>query len=154
MEITTPVQPAPDAAERARPTETADGDTAVPDKVTAQDAGLIPDSPPDTPHVWARGACLTTLTVLAVLFTLKLAQEFIVPVVMAIVIAYALDPIVSLMGRARVPRVIGILILMFAIATGLAGLAYVTQNQVSSIVQALPEISGKLSRILAGVSSG
>jgi len=70
------------------------------------------------------------------------------------VVAYALDPIVSLMGRARVPRAVGILILMFVIATGLAGLAYVTQNQVSSIVQALPEISGKLSRTLTGISSG
>lgn len=158
MEITTPVATAPGAVERAKPTENADtGEEAASpaeEKVTVQEAGLISEPRPDTPYVWARGACLTTLTVLAVLFTLKLAQEFIVPVVMAIVVAYALDPIVSLMGRARVPRAVGILILMFVIATGLAGLAYVTQNQVNSIVQALPEISGKLSRTLTGISSG
>lgn len=124
------------------------------DKVTAQDVGLIPDIAPNVTHVWARGACLTTLTVLAVLFSLKLAQEFIVPVVMAIVVAYALDPAVTLMERARLPRAVGILVLMGVMAIGLTGLVYATQSQVGSIVQALPEISAKLSRTLSGFTSG
>jgi predicted PurR-regulated permease PerM len=124
------------------------------DKVTAQDVGLIPDIAPNVTHVWARGACLTTLTVLAVLFSLKLAQEFIVPVVMAIVVAYALDPAVTLMERARLPRAVGILVLMGVMAIGLTGLVYATQSQVGSIVQALPEISAKLSRTLSGFTTG
>jgi len=123
-------------------------------KVTVQDVGLIPEPAPNVTHVWARGACLTTLTVLAVLFSLKLAQEFIVPVVMAIVVAYALDPAVTLMERARLPRAVGILVLMAVLAIGLTGLLYATQSQVGSIVQALPEISGKLSRTLSGFTSG
>ncbi|WMD21684.1 AI-2E family transporter [Achromobacter seleniivolatilans] len=124
------------------------------EKVTVQDAGLIPEPAPDVPYVWARGACLTTLTVLAVLFSLKLAQEFIVPVVMAIVVAYALDPAVTLMERIRLPRAVGILILMFVIAVVAVGLAYATREQISAIVQALPEISGKISRTLGGFTSG
>jgi predicted PurR-regulated permease PerM len=124
------------------------------EKVTAQEAGLIDATERVIPSVRARGICLTTLTVLAVLFSLKLAQEFIVPVVMAIVVAYALDPAVTLLERARLPRAFGTLVLMAAIAFAVVGLAYVTQDQVGGIVHALPEISGKLSRTLSGLSSG
>ncbi|WP_454669100.1 AI-2E family transporter [Achromobacter kerstersii] len=154
MESTTPAVMTPqgeDAGTRASaPAEDAEKEA----KVTAQDVGLIPDIAPNVTHVWARGACLTTLTVLAVLFSLKLAQEFIVPVVMAIVVAYALDPAVTLMERARLPRAVGILVLMGVMAIGLTGLVYATQSQVGSIVQALPEISAKLSRTLSGFTSG
>lgn len=142
--ITTPEENQATSAGAAPPEE----------KVTVQDAGLIPEPAPDVPYVWARGACLTTLTVLAVLFSLKLAQEFIVPVVMAIVVAYALDPAVTLMERIRLPRAVGILILMFVIAVVAVGLAYATREQISAIVQALPEISGKISRTLGGFTSG
>lgn len=166
MDSTTPVAAAPPEQERtahadasaaaaAAAAESAtEPEPAKEEKVTVQDVGLIPDPAPNVTHVWARGACLTTLTVLAVLFSLKFAQEFIVPVVMAIVVAYALDPAVTLMERARLPRVLGVLVLMIVIAVGLMGLLYAMQSQVSAIVQALPEISAKLSRTLGGFTSG
>jgi len=147
--------PQAEAGKESTDKESTDKDSADKEsKVTVQDVGLIPEPAPNVTHVWARGACLTTLTVLAVLFSLKLAQEFIVPVVMAIVVAYALDPAVTLMERARLPRAVGILVLMAVLAIGLTGLLYATQSQVGSIVQALPEISGKLSRTLSGFTSG
>ena len=151
MDSATPVEPAPHAEAAAAVAEPAEPPE---EKVTAQDAGLIEPVAPVTPAVHARGVCLTTLTVLAVLFSLKLAQEFIVPVVMAIVVAYALDPAVTLLERARLSRVLGTVVLMSAIAVALVGLFYVTQDQVADIVHALPEISGKLSRTLGGLLSG
>lgn len=150
MESATEVE-APPRAEETGPEAL---DPPAEKAVTAQEAGLIEEPAPAILSVRARGVCLTTLTVLAVLFSLKMAQEFIVPVVMAIVVAYALDPAVTLLERARLPRVFGTLVLMAAIAFAIAGLAYVTQDQVGGIVQALPEISGKLSRTLSGLSSG
>lgn len=132
------------AGERTEPAE---------EKVTAQDAGLIkPPSP--TPLVRVSGFCLVTLTVLAVLFGLKAAQEFIVPVVMAIVVAYTLDPVVAMFERYRVPRWLGTIFVMSAIAVGIVGVIYVTQDQVNDMINALPEISGKLSRTLGGLLSG
>ena len=125
----------------------------VEEKVTAQDAGLI-EPPAPTPLVRVSGFCLVTLTVLAVLFGLKAGQEFIVPVVMAIVVAYTLDPVVTLLERARVPRTLGTVLVMLAIAVGIVGTIYVTQDQVSDIINALPEISSKLSRTLGGLLSG
>lgn len=123
------------------------------EKVTAQDAGLI-KPPAPTPLVRVSGFCLVTLTVLAVLFGLKAAQEFIVPVVMAIVVAYTLDPVVAMLERHRVPRWLGTVAVMGAIAVGIGCVIYFTQDQVTGIINALPEISSKLSRTLGGLLSG
>lgn len=122
--------------------------------ITAERAGLIPDTSHPLPHISARGACLATLTVLAVLFALKYAAEFMVPLVMAIVIAYALDPAVAFMDRRRVPRVLGTLIVMLFIVGVLCGIGYVMQDQVSGIINSLPEISSKVSRTLGGFANG
>ncbi|MDH1176608.1 AI-2E family transporter [Achromobacter mucicolens] len=123
------------------------------EKVTAQDAGLI-KPPAPTPLVRVSGFCLVTLTVLAVLFGLKAAQEFIVPVVMAIVVAYTLDPVVAMLERYRVPRSLGTVVVMGAIAFGIGCVIYFTKDQVTDIINALPEISSKLSRTLGGLLSG
>ncbi|OZI35600.1 AI-2E family transporter [Bordetella genomosp. 1] len=123
-------------------------------KVTAQEAGIVPEPKPPVPHVWARGACLTTLTVLAVLFSLKAAQEFVVPVMIAIVIAYTLDPAVAALMRLRVPRVAGVMIVMLILAATLGLVAYAISDQVASIVQALPDMSRKLSRTFDDFASG
>ena len=135
---------APPAEEKPEPPE---------EKVTAQDAGLI-KPPAPTPLVRVSGFCLVTLTVLAVLFGLKAAQEFIVPVVMAIVVAYTLDPVVAMLERHRVPRWLGTVAVMGAIAVGIGCVIYFTQDQVTGIINALPEISSKLSRTLGGLLSG
>ncbi|WP_233461968.1 AI-2E family transporter [Achromobacter mucicolens] len=135
---------APPAEEKPEPPE---------EKVTAQDAGLI-KPPAPTPLVRVSGFCLVTLTVLAVLFGLKAAQEFIVPVVMAIVVAYTLDPVVAMLERHRVPRWLGTVVVMGAIAVGIGCVIYFTQDQVTGIINALPEISSKLSRTLGGLLSG
>ncbi|MDG9970730.1 AI-2E family transporter [Achromobacter mucicolens] len=135
---------APPAEEKPEPPE---------EKVTAQDAGLI-KPPAPTPLVRVSGFCLVTLTVLAVLFGLKAAQEFIVPVVMAIVVAYTLDPVVAMLERYRVPRSLGTVVVMGAIAFGIGCVIYFTQDQVTGIINALPEISSKLSRTLGGLLSG
>ena len=148
MDSATPVDTSPQRdgpqAPAAEPAE---------EKVTAQDAGLI-KPPAPTPLVRVSGFCLVTLTVLAVVFALKAAQEFIVPVVMAIVVAYTLDPVVALLERGRVPRAAGTILVMTAIAVSIFGMFYVTQDQVSDIINALPEISSKLSRTLGGLLSG
>lgn len=138
-----PVTAAP-AEEKPEPAE---------EKVTAQDAGLI-KPPAPTPLVRVSGFCLVTLTVLAVLFGLRAAQEFIVPVVMAIVVAYTLDPVVALLERYRVPRALGTVVVMGAIAFGIGCVIYFTQDQVRDIINALPAISSKLSRTLGGLLSG
>ena len=59
------------------------------------------------PKFDARGASLLTLAVLATLFALQMAASFVIPVVIGVLLAYALDPAVSFLGRLRIPRWVG-----------------------------------------------
>ena len=68
-----------------------------------------PTSPPptvvDVPK--SRGLALTFLASVAVVFLLQWSQSVFIPVVIGILLAYALEPFVSILARARVPRSIG-----------------------------------------------
>lgn len=102
----------------------------------------------------ARNLSLTILTVLAVLFAMKSAHEFIVPLVLAVIIAYALDPIVAFLERWRIPRSLGTLLIMGGMVGGMVYGALALEDQVMSIVNSLPDISRQVSRSLSDFSSG
>ncbi len=110
--------------------------------------------PPWTESLRRASSALVILATLAALYALHVAQTFVVPVVLAIVIAYLLDPLVALLQRVHVPRAVGAtLVLLSLLALVLSG-AYLLQDQVSSIVDELPEIARKLSRSVGALLSG
>jgi predicted PurR-regulated permease PerM len=102
----------------------------------------------------ARGACLVTLTVLAVLFAMREGREFLVPLVVAIIAAYALDPLVAFLEKRRIPRLYATVIVMGALIAIVVFGVLTLQNQVADIVNTLPRISHKLSRTLSSYTSG
>lgn len=101
----------------------------------------------------ARNVSLTVLTVLAVLFAMKSAHDFIVPLVLAAIIAYALDPIVAALERVHVPRALGTVLIMSGIVAALIYGALALEDQVMSIINSLPDISRQVARSLSGFSS-
>ena len=70
----------------------------------------------------ARNVSLIVVAVLATLFALKSAIAFVVPLVLAIILAYALDPIVAFLERRGIPRPLATLLLMAALLAA-AGMA-------------------------------
>lgn len=143
-----PAAPERDATSAAAQNE--DPAPGFPGPIVADDN----DNPPPVVHKFhARNISLVVLTVLAVLFALKSAHDFVVPLVLAAVIAYALDPIVAFLERFRVPRVLGTLLIMCAILGGLAYAVLAMEDQVVSIVNTLPEISRQVSRSLSNFAS-
>jgi predicted PurR-regulated permease PerM len=102
----------------------------------------------------ARGACLVTLTVLAVLFALQAGRDFIVPLVLAIILAYALDPLVAFLERRGIHRFVGTLVVMGSLVALTVFGVLSLQNQVVDIVNMLPGITHKLSRTFTEYSSG
>ena len=54
-----------------------------------------------------RSLALTALAVVAVVYMLQYAQALLIPIVLGILISYALAPLVAGLHRVRVPRAIG-----------------------------------------------
>lgn len=106
------------------------------------------------PRRTAADRAVIVLAVLASLFALHEARDFLVPVVLSIVIAYLLDPPVYRLQRMRVPRALGATVVLLAVVAAVLLGAYLLHGQVQSIVDRLPEIAGKLSRTAGTLMSG
>ena len=91
-----------------------------------------------------RSVTLTILVVLAAILTLQYAQPMIIPIVLGILISYALDPIVHAIERMRVPRPIAAALLLAVLSGGGAWLAYNLRTQVTDIVDQLPAAARRL----------
>src|SRR5262245_62611735 len=73
------------------------------------EAETPPPDAPETPVEIARpvdvhGIALTAIAVIAVIMLLQYAQSVIIPIVLGILISYALDPPVDRLSKLRVPR--------------------------------------------------
>ncbi|WP_254926057.1 AI-2E family transporter [Bordetella genomosp. 11] len=119
-------------------------------------------APSDTPAALSpprafdrRHAPLSIIAVLAVVFALHLARDFVIPLVISIVLSYALDtPVNFLHRRVRLPRVLATVIVVIAmvglILFGMASL----RGQVLSIVDSLPKTAQKVSRSVESFQAG
>jgi predicted PurR-regulated permease PerM len=88
------------------------------------------------------------LAALAVVLVLKYAQSMIIPIVLAVLVSYALDPAVSWLERRHVPRSIGAALLLILLVTGGGWLLYSLRFEANAIVQQLPEGARRVRQIL------
>jgi predicted PurR-regulated permease PerM len=87
---------------------------------------------------------LTVLTSIAVVVTLQYMQAVLVPLVIGILLAYALEPFVSALVRVRMPRSIGAAIVLMAFA-GLIGIGiYALSGQALQIVAQIPQAAQRM----------
>lgn len=115
---------------------------------------IDPDLPPTRVHVDARGLALATLATLAVLFALQWAQDFFVPLVFGVLIAYTLNPVVGWIERLWIPRVLAVLLVMVVVLGGAAMAANSLRAEFQSIVDQVPVATQKLSRALVKMRGG
>jgi predicted PurR-regulated permease PerM len=106
---------------------------------------------PPKPRRWAspRSLALLFLSVIALLFLLKWAQAFFIPLVLGILLAYMLNPLVSWFEARHVPRVAGASLVVGTMVALLCATTYVLSGEVASILEKLPEVS---SRVSAGIT--
>ena len=86
-----------------------------------------------------RSLSLTILAVLAVVVILQYAQALFIPIVLGILISYALAPVVEALHRVRLPRTIGagLAVTMLVGALGLS--VYTLSDEAMSIVSNVPQ---------------
>jgi predicted PurR-regulated permease PerM len=102
-----------------------------------------------------RHAAVSTIAILALIFGLRAAAEFLIPLVFSIILSYALEPVVHfLLHRLRIPRVMSaglvVLAVISLIGVGILGL----HSQVTSIANGLPTAAARISGAVNGLSSG
>lgn len=81
------------------------------------------------------------IAIVAVIFVLRAASQLLIPIVLAVLISYALEPVVAWLARHRVPRVAGASILLGLIVVLLGWGAYSLRDDARQAVDALPEIA-------------
>ena len=101
----------------------------------------------------ARGLALTVLAVIAAGYALDSAQVFFVSLLMGILIAYALNPLVSGLERLRIPRVPATIVVMVGVVCALGFGAYSLRGQAQTIIEQLPEAARKFSVALTQLRS-
>ncbi|HEY9097395.1 MAG TPA: AI-2E family transporter [Thiobacillus sp.] len=91
---------------------------------------------------------LLLLTVFAVIFVLDWARAVFIPLVFAVIISYALSPIVNLLERWRLPRVLGAGLVLMLIVGGAGTLVYSLKDETSSMIETLPQAAQKFRQTL------
>jgi predicted PurR-regulated permease PerM len=95
-----------------------------------------------------RSVALTVIAVAATMYILHWAQAAFIPIVLSILISYALDPVVGWLTRVRIPRVIAAAAVV-ALVTGLLGYGvYSLSDDATDILARLPEAAQKLRRTM------
>src|SRR6478736_2078696 len=85
-----------------------------------------------------RSASLTVLAVATGLLFLQYAQSVLIPIVLGILISYALAPFVTALARYRVPRPLGAATAVALIIATLATGSYTLRDEVIAIVANVP----------------
>jgi predicted PurR-regulated permease PerM len=91
-----------------------------------------------------RSAALTILAVVAVVLVLQYAQSMLIPVVLGLLISYALDPMVQALQRIRLPRPVGAALLLGVLTLGTGWLLYSLRTEATAIVDQLPKAAVRL----------
>jgi predicted PurR-regulated permease PerM len=91
-----------------------------------------------------RSATLTVLAVLAVILLLQYAQALFIPIVLGLLLSYALDPIVVRMTAWRVPRPAAAAVVLIAVSGAGCWLIYGLRDETTALVQQLPQGAHRL----------
>ena len=90
------------------------------------------------PAVTALNAILGLLAATLAIAALSLGRDLIVPLVLAVLLAFVLAPIVVLLRRARLPHVAAVVLAVLLAAAGILGLGMVMVRKGGSLVSDLP----------------
>ena len=95
-----------------------------------------------------RNVSLVVLAILASLFVLHWAKDVFIPVMLSVLLSYALSPLVNWLELRRVPRWLSAAVLLLAILSTMGGTAYWLRAEAAQLVEALPAAAQKLGQAI------
>jgi predicted PurR-regulated permease PerM len=84
---------------------------------------------------------LWIVAVVAIVFLLRAATQLLIPIVLAVLVSYALEPVVAWLARRHVPRIAGAAVLLAAILGVLGWGVYSLRDDALQAVETLPEVA-------------
>jgi len=91
-----------------------------------------------------RSVALVVIASAAAIALLHWAREVFIPVVLSVLISYALEPAVIALMRVRLPRVIAAALVVLLFTGGLAYTGYALSDDAAAMVAAVPDAAAKL----------
>jgi predicted PurR-regulated permease PerM len=91
-----------------------------------------------------RSTSMTVLATAAAVGLLWWAQAVFVPVLLAILISYALEPFVVFLERCRVPRVLGVFVVLMSVVAGVGYGVYALGEPAATFIDQMPAQAQKL----------
>ncbi len=95
-----------------------------------------------------RSMSLVVLALFASLFILHWAKAVLIPIMLGVLLSYALSPVVNWFERKRVPRWLSAAVLLFAILGTLGTTVWSLADDAAQLVQSLPTAAQKLTGVL------
>ena len=108
----------------------------------------LPPDPSGSASTNPRGTAEIIVAVVATVFALSAAQRFFIPLVLGVILACTLNPLVRLLERINIPRLIGSALVMVMLLCGLAAATLSLRTQVDKILYQIPDAAAKLSAML------
>lgn len=99
-------------------------------------------------HATAHSVALTVIAGCATMAVLYWAREVFIPIVLSILLSYALEPIVVAMTRLKVPRVLASMLLMIALTCAGGYVAYSLSDDAAAVVAEMPAAATKVRQAL------
>ena len=115
-------------------------------RITSHGASRSHPPPVIDSDVSVRSVALTVLAVAATMYLLHWAREAFIPIVLSVLISYALEPVVSALTRIRLPRVIAAALVVMMAGGSLVYGAYSLSDDATALVAQLPEAAQRLRR--------
>ncbi|KIQ34603.1 permease [Variovorax paradoxus] len=135
----TPAPPAP-----ASPSASASTPSSAPEEpAAAQRRRLMLHMPVDV-----RSASLVVLAVLAGVFALQWGQAVFIPLMLSLLLTYALSPLVEMLHRWHLPRWIGAALILVGLFGGIGWTGYSLSGNASQLVDSLPVAAQKLGQAM------
>jgi predicted PurR-regulated permease PerM len=101
-----------------------------------------------------RNAALTVIAALALIFILQYAQAVVIPVVLGVLISYALDPVVTRLQKLHLPRPLGAGLLLLTLVGAGGVLLYQLSFQAQAVAQQLPEAARRVRQKIEATRGG
>ena len=92
----------------------------------------------------ARDIAIVGLAILATIVVAKFAAPLLIPVVLGLLLSYALRPLLTLLERVKIPRALGALLVMAGLVGAIGTMGWWIADDVATAVAELPTAARKL----------